>query len=120
MGSCKSIYNQPKHTKKTNKSIMSVVVILGGTIKADKVAEFKAYCAEAIPKAKAQAGCEWVKVLVDTENPASVAIFQNWTDQAAQQAYADAAKAEGKLAAVVGSCLEAGSFKKRVFKPYSA
>merc|ERR1712156_1314474 len=91
---------------------MSVVVILGGTIKADKVADFKAYCADAIPKAKAQAGCEWVKVLVDTENPASVAIFQNWTDEAA--------KAEGKLAEVVSTMLEAGSFKKRVFKPYSA
>ena len=66
---------------------MSVVVILGGTVKADQVAAFKAYCAEAIPKAKAQAGCEWVKVLVDTENPAMVAIFQNWTDEAAQQKY---------------------------------
>merc|ERR1711878_98556 len=99
---------------------MSVVVILGGTIKADKVADFKAYCADAIPKAKAQAGCEWVKVLVDTENPASVAIFQNWTDEAAQQKYAEAAKAEGKLAEVVSTMLEAGSFKKRVFKPYSA
>merc|ERR1712035_25602 len=98
---------------------MSVVVILGGTIKADKVADFKAYCAEAIPKAKAQAGCEWVKVLVDTENPASVAIFQNWTDEAAQQAYAEGVKAEGKLANVVATMLEAGSFKKRVFKPYS-
>merc|ERR1712173_186197 len=91
---------------------MSVVVILGGTIKADKVADFKAYCADAIPKAKA--GCEWVKVLVDTENPASVAIFQNWTDEAAQQKYAEAAKAEGKLAEVVSTMLEAGSFKKRV------
>merc|ERR1712053_16085 len=98
---------------------MSVVVILGGTIKADKVADFKAYCADAIPKAKAQAGCEWVKVLVDTENPASVAIFQSWKDPAAQQAYAEAAKAEGKLANVVATMLEAGSFKRRVFTPYS-
>merc|ERR1711893_448035 len=109
-----------KSYSKTHIFVMSVVVVLGGTIKADKVADFKAYCAEAIPKAKAQAGCELVKVLVDTENPASVAIFQNWTDEAAQQKYAEGVKAEGKLANVVATMLEAGSFKKRVFKPYSA
>merc|ERR1712127_134716 len=107
-------------TTNQNTLNMSVVVILGGTIKADQVAAFKAYCAEAIPKAKAQAGCEWVKVLVDTENPAMVAIFQSWNDEAAQQKYAEAAKADGKLAGVVASMLEPGSFKKRVFKPYSA
>merc|ERR1711963_387018 len=92
-----------KSYSKTHIPIMSVVVVLGGTIKAEKVADFKAYCAEAIPKTKAQAGCEWVKVLVDSENPASVAIFQNWKDEAAQQAYAESVKAEGKLAEVIGT-----------------
>merc|ERR1712071_260753 len=91
----------------------------GGTVKAEKSDEFKAYAKEAIANTRSQAGCEWVKVMVDKENPHSIAIFQSWTDEAAQLAYAEAAKAEGKLAAIVGSCLEADSFKKRTMIPYS-
>merc|ERR1712045_336356 len=101
------------------KKMSNVVVALGGTVKADKSDEFKAYAKQAIAKTREQAGCEWVKVMVDKENPHAIAIFQSWSDAAAQQSYADAAKAEGKLAEVVANCLEAGSFKRRVFTPYT-
>merc|ERR1711978_107824 len=107
-------------SQNSNKPKMSnVVVALGGTVKADKSDEFKAYAKQAIAKTREQAGCEWVKVMVDKENPNAIAIFQSWSDEAAQQSYAAAAKAEGKLAEVVANCLEAGTFKKRVFTPYS-
>merc|ERR1712035_292266 len=110
-------------THKTDRTLSAnmpnVIVALGGTVKADKSADFKAYAKEAIAKTKSQAGCEWVKVMVDKENSHAIAIFQSWSDAAAQQSYADAAKAEGKLAEVVANCLEAGSFKRRVFTPYT-
>merc|ERR1711976_81432 len=110
-------------THKTDRTLSAnmpnVIVALGGTVKADKSADFKAYAKEAIAKTKSQAGCEWVKVMVDKENPLAIAIFQSWSDEAAQQAYADAVKAEGKMANVVSTMLEAGSYKKRVFTPYS-
>merc|ERR1711972_1237891 len=110
-----------RHNHNSNKPIKmsNVVVALGGTVKADKSDEFKAYAKQAIAKTREQAGCEWVKVMVDKENPHAIAIFQSWSDAAAQQSYADAAKAEGKLAEVVANCLEAGSFKRRVFTPYT-
>merc|ERR1711972_66280 len=97
--------------QKTNK-MSNVVVALGGTVKAGKSDEFKAYAKQAIAKTREQAGCEWVKIMVDKENPHAIAIFQSWSDAAA-------AKAEGKLAEVVANCLQAGSFKKRVFTPYT-
>ena len=97
----------------------SVVVALGGTVKSDKSDEFKAFAKEQVAKTREVTGCEWVKVMVDKENPHAIAIFQSWSDEAAQQAYADAVKAEGKLASIVANCLEAGSYKKRVFAPYS-
>merc|ERR1711997_126009 len=97
----------------------NVIVALGGTVKADKSADFKAYAKDAIAKAKSQAGCEWVKVMVDKENPHAIAIFQSWANEAAQQSYAASVKAEGKMAEAVANMLEAGSFKRRVFAPYS-
>merc|ERR1712035_70484 len=110
-------------THKTDRTLSAnmpnVIVALGGTVKADKSADFKAYAKEAIAKTKSQAGCEWVKVMVDKENPHAIAIFQSWSDEAAQQAYTEAVKAEGKIANVVSTMLEAGSYKKRVFTPYS-
>merc|ERR1712062_140745 len=111
--------HQTRKTYKTYNKMSNVIVALGGTVKADKSDEFKAFAKTAIAKAREAAGCEWVKVMVDKENPHAIAIFQSWNDPAAQQAYAEAAKAEGKLAEIVGSCLEAGSFKRRVFSPYS-
>merc|ERR1711874_78381 len=97
----------------------NVIVALGGTVKADKSADFKAFAKDAIAKTKEQAGCEWVKVMVDKENPHAIAIFQSWTDEGAQQKYAEAMKAEGKMAEVVANMLEAGTYKRRVFAPYS-
>merc|ERR1712046_518779 len=108
-----------RHTITKFKQTMSnVVVALGGTVKADKSDEFKAYAKQAIAKTREQAGCEWVKVMVDKENPHAIAIFQSWSDAAAQQSYADAAKAEGKLAEV-SCCQLSGSrhFQKTSFYP---
>merc|ERR1711879_192228 len=91
------------HTQTLTK-MPNVIVALGGTVKADKSADFKAFAKEQIAKAKGQAACEWVKVMVDKENPHAIAIFQSWTDEAAQQSYAEAMKAEGKIAEVVLTC----------------
>merc|ERR1739848_323528 len=121
MGSSTLKHIEPKHTNchPTKANMPNVVVCLGGTVKADKSADFKAFAKEQIAKAKGQAACEWVKVMEDKENPHAIAIFQSWTDEAAQQSYAEAMKAEGKIAEVVANMLEAGSYKRRVFAPYS-
>merc|ERR1712066_989958 len=90
-------------------NMSNIVVCLGGTVKADKSADFKAYAKDAVAKTKEQAACEWVKVMVDKENPHAIAIFQSWSDEAAQKAYAESMKAS--LGDVVANMLEAGSFK---------
>merc|ERR1711997_536777 len=94
------------------------IVVLGGTVKADKKAEFLAYCKEACATTKAAAGCEWVKACVDKEDGAKFAIFQKWNDDASREAFATKVKADGKLANAVATMLEPGSYKKRAFKPY--
>merc|ERR1711990_981424 len=103
----------PSPNTHTIANMPNVIVALGGTVKADKSADFKAYAKDAIAKTKSQAGCEWVKVMVDKENPHAIAIFQSWSDEAAQQSYAEGVKAGGKMAEAVATMLEAGTFKKR-------
>merc|ERR1712150_396398 len=86
---------------------MAAIVVLGGTIKADKKAEFVAYCKEAVANCKAANGCEWAKGCIDTEDNSKFAIFQKWTDDAARKAFAEKVKSEGKLANAVSTMLEA-------------
>merc|ERR1739848_483306 len=68
---------------------MATIVVLGGTIKADKKADFVAYCKEAVANCKAANGCEWAKGCIDTEDNSKFAIFQKWTDDAARKAFAE-------------------------------
>merc|ERR1712110_753 len=117
MGSSELKHTLAQHTLYILPNMPNVIVCLGGTVKADKSADFKAFAKDAITKS--QAACEWVKVMVDKENPHAIAIFQSWTDEAAQQSYAEAMKAEGKMAEAIATMLEAGSYKRRVFSPYS-
>merc|ERR1739842_175761 len=98
---------------------MAAIVVLGGTIKADKKADFVAYCKEAVANCKAANGCEWAKGCIDTEENSKFAIFQKWTDDAARKAFAEKVKSEGKLANAVSTMLVAGTYKKRVFSPYN-
>merc|ERR1711964_375223 len=93
---------------------MAAIVVLGGTVKAGKQAEFVAYCKEAVANCKAAAGCEWAKACVDNDDKAKFAIFQKWTDDAARAAFAEKVKIEGKLANAVSTMLEPGTYKKRV------
>merc|ERR1712150_236407 len=109
MGDLESL-NTKSHTQSYK---MAAIVVLGGTIKADKKAEFVAYCKEAVANCKAAKGC------VDTEDNAKFAIFQKWTDDAARTAFAEKVKSEGNLANAVSTMLEPGTYKKRVFSPYN-
>merc|ERR1711990_654219 len=94
---------------------MAAIVVLGGTVKAGKQAEFVAYCKEAVANCKAANGCEWAKACVDNDDKAKFAIFQKWTDDAARTAFAEKVKSEGRLANAVSTMLEPGTYKKRVF-----
>merc|ERR1712079_299542 len=98
-------------------SIMPVLVMLEGQVKADKMAEFKAFAQSSVSKAKEQAGCAMVKAAVEKENR-TVIIWQQWTDEAACKAYAAKVKADGQMAKAVAECLEPGSFKRRDLTPY--
>merc|ERR1711981_560398 len=106
-----------KHTNLNHN--MATIVVLGGTIKSDKKADFVAYCKEAVANCKAADGCEWAKGCIDTEDNTKFAIFQKWTDDAARKNFAEKVKSEGKLANAVSTMLEAGTYKKRVFSPYN-
>merc|ERR1739847_12258 len=103
----------------TNTQNMAAIVVLGGTVKAGKQAEFVAYCKEAVANCKAAAGCEWAKACVDNDDKTKFAIFQKWTDDVARAAFAEKVKSEGKLANAVSTMLEPGTYKKRVFSPYN-
>merc|ERR1711978_695657 len=110
-----------KSQKKTHtqKNMSETIVVLGGTVKADKKAEFLAFCKEAMANTKSAAGCEWAKACVDKEDSAKFAIFQKWKDDASRAAFAEKVKSEGKLKNAMETMLEPGSYKKRVFAPYS-
>merc|ERR1711953_359182 len=114
MGRSRISTSYTKHTNLIYK--MATIVVLGGTIKADKKADFVAYCKEAVANCKAANGCEWAKGCIDTEDNSKFAIFQKWTDDGARKAFAEKVKSEGKLANAVSTMLEAGTYKKRVFR----
>ena len=96
---------------------MPVLVMLEGQVKADKMAEFKAFASASVAGAKEQAGCAMVKAAVEKENR-TVIIWQQWTDVAACKAYAEKVKSEGKMANAIANFLEPGSFKRRELTPY--
>merc|ERR1711899_149291 len=99
----------------THLDMSETIVVLGGTVKADKKADFLAFCKEAMANTKAAAGCEWAKACVDKEDSAKFAIFQKWKDDASRAAFAEKVKSEGKLKNAMETMLEPGSYKKRVF-----
>merc|ERR1711928_313649 len=108
-----------KKYKHIHVKMSETIVVLGGTVKADKKADFLAFCKEAMANTKAAAGCEWAKACVDKEDSSKFAIFQKWKDDASRAAFAEKVKSEGKLKNAMETMLEPGSYKKRVFAPYS-
>merc|ERR1712110_229585 len=95
MGRSRISTSYTKHTNLIYK--MATIVVLGGTIKADKKADFVAYCKEAVANCKAANGCEWAKGCIDTEDNSKFAIFQKWTDDGARKAFAEKVKSERVL-----------------------
>merc|ERR1712056_53957 len=112
-------FNIKSQKNSYTENMSETIVVLGGTVKADKKADFLAFCKDAMANTKAAAGCEWAKACVDKEDSAKFAIFQKWKDDASRAAFAEKVKSEGKLKNAMETMLEPGSYKKRVFAPYS-
>ena len=96
---------------------MAVLFVLEGTVKSDKVDDFKNFAKTSAASTKAEKGCAWVKAAVD---PASryVLIVQNWEseDDAANFLIKQQGKPEVKAA--IEAMMEPGTFKRRELTPY--
>merc|ERR1712004_268706 len=113
------VKNQFQKTQTNLLTTMPVLVMLEGQVRADKMAEFKAFAQTSVANAKEQAGCGMVKAAVEKANR-TVVIWQQWTDEAACKAYAEKVKSEGKMAKAVADFLEPGSFKRRELTPHQS
>merc|ERR1711990_1295190 len=106
------------NSQNTHRYTMSVLVMLEGQVKADKVDAFKAFSQGMVEKVKGQAACTWVKAAVEPGTK-TVVIWQLWNDKAAASAYQAAVKAEGAMAKAFGDMLEPASFRRRELTPHN-
>merc|ERR1712014_192418 len=98
-------------------TIMAVLFVLEGTVKADKVDAFKDFAKNSAVSTKAEKGCEWVKAAVDPANR-YVLIVQNWASEDDAANFLIKQQAKPELKATIESMMEPGTFKRRELTPY--
>ena len=93
---------------------MSILVLLEGQVKSDKIADMKAYLAQILPETRSYDGCQGIDVHFNMDDPGNMVLVEQWESRGHHEKYAQWRKETG-VSAKLGSMLT-GPPKGRYFE----